>query len=82
MQAHQLPVAPYGQVASHLVVAPIQDVFDLLVALFQLVEMYGGRFPKAVSVFEAGIGDALTYLRYPGSPHTQDTHDEHAGAAL
>ncbi|HET7272142.1 MAG TPA: transposase [Rubrobacter sp.] len=33
------------------------------------MELYGGRFPKAVSVFEAGIGDALTYLHYPGSHH-------------
>jgi putative transposase len=27
--------------------------------------------PKAVSVFEAGIGEALTYLRYPGSHHAR-----------
>jgi putative transposase len=37
----------------------------------EFVEMYGGRFPKAVSVFEAGIDDALTYLRYPGSHHAR-----------
>ena len=30
------------------------------------VELYGPRFPKAVFVFEAGIEDALSYLRYPG----------------
>ncbi len=35
----------------------------------EFVELYGGRFPKTVSVFEAGIGDALTYLSYPGSHH-------------
>ncbi len=28
-------------------------------------------YPKAVSVFEAGIEDALTYLRYPGSHHVR-----------
>jgi putative transposase len=28
-------------------------------------------YPKAVSVFEAGIEDALTYLRYPGSHHAR-----------
>jgi putative transposase len=33
------------------------------------VELYGKRFPKAVSVFEAGIWDALTYLSFPGSHH-------------
>lgn len=37
----------------------------------EFVELYGGRFPKAVSVFEAGIGDALTYLTYPGSHHAR-----------
>ncbi|CAA9462439.1 MAG: Transposase [uncultured Rubrobacteraceae bacterium] len=35
------------------------------------VELYGRRFPKAVSVFEAGISDALTYLLYPGSHHAR-----------
>jgi putative transposase len=29
------------------------------------VGFYGKRFPKAVSVFEAGIEDALSYRRYP-----------------
>ena len=33
----------------------------------EFVEFYGKRFPKAVSVFESGISDALTYLSYPGS---------------
>ena len=37
----------------------------------EFVGLYGKRFPKAVSVFEAGIGDALTYLRYPGSHHAR-----------
>ena len=27
----------------------------------EFIELYRKRFPKAVSVFEAGIGDALTY---------------------
>jgi len=35
----------------------------------EFVEVYGKRFPKAVAVFEAGIGDALSYLGYPGSHH-------------
>jgi putative transposase len=37
----------------------------------EFVELYGKRFPKAVSVFEAGIGDALTYLSFPGSHHAK-----------
>jgi putative transposase len=36
----------------------------------EFVELYSKRFPKAVAVFEAGIGDALTYLHYPGEATT------------
>jgi len=35
------------------------------------VKLYGKRFPKAITAFEAGIGDALTYLHYPGSHHAR-----------
>ena len=37
----------------------------------EFVSAYGKSYPKAVSVFEAGIGEALTYLRYPGSHHAR-----------
>jgi putative transposase len=37
----------------------------------EFIELYGKRFPKAVSVFETGIGDALTYLNYPGNHHAK-----------
>jgi putative transposase len=37
----------------------------------EFVELYGKRFQKAVSIFEAGIEDALTYLTYPGSHHAR-----------
>src|SRR5215213_1810055 len=37
----------------------------------EFVELYGKRFPKAVSVFEAGIGEALTHLSFPGSHHAR-----------
>jgi putative transposase len=37
----------------------------------EFVELYSERFPKAVAVFEAGIGDALTYLSFPGSHHAK-----------
>ena len=47
----------------------------------EFVELYEKRYPKAISVFVAGIGDALTYLRYPGSHHA-DTHYERAGEAV
>ncbi|MBA3473424.1 MAG: IS256 family transposase [Rubrobacter sp.] len=34
-------------------------------------QLHGERFGKAVSLFEAGIRSALTYLRYPGSHHAR-----------
>ena len=37
----------------------------------EFVELYGKRLPKAVAVFEAGIGDALTYLSFPGNHHAK-----------
>jgi transposase-like protein len=37
----------------------------------EFVEFYGKHFPKAVAVFEAGIGDALTYLSFPGIHHAK-----------
>ncbi len=35
------------------------------------MKLYAKRFPKAVSVLEAGIEDALTYLGHPGSHHAR-----------
>jgi transposase-like protein len=37
----------------------------------EFVSLYEKSYPKAVSVFEAGIRDALTYLSYPGSHHAR-----------
>ena len=37
----------------------------------EFVALYGKRFPKAVAVLEAGVGDALTYLSFPGSHHVR-----------
>jgi putative transposase len=37
----------------------------------EFVELHGKRFPKAISVFEAGIEDALSYLSFPGSHHAR-----------
>jgi putative transposase len=67
-------------VLAHVPTSSMAEVAQDLKALFKVrrertaqalaeefVELYGKRFPKAVSVFEAGIGDALTYLSYPGS---------------
>src|SRR5215212_7180609 len=37
----------------------------------EFILLHGKNFPKAVSIFEAGMEDALTYLRYPGSHHAR-----------
>ncbi len=71
-------------VLSHVPASSMGEVAEDLKAIFKVrrektaralaeefVELYGGRFPKAVAVFEAGIGDALNYLRYPGSHHSR-----------
>src|SRR5215207_6668623 len=74
-------------VLSHVPTSEMSEVAEDLKAVFKVrrqktakvlaeefVELYGGRFPKAVTVFEAGIDDALSYLSYlsyPGSHHTK-----------
>ena len=71
-------------VLSHVPASAMGEVAEDIKAIFKVrrektahalseefVELYGGRFPKAVSVFEAGVSDALTYLRYPGSHHAR-----------
>src|SRR5215210_1317114 len=37
----------------------------------EFVSLYEKRYPKAVSVFAAGVGDALPYLGYPRSHHSK-----------
>jgi putative transposase len=37
----------------------------------EFIELHRKDYPKAVSVFDAGIEEALTYLRYPGSHHAR-----------
>jgi putative transposase len=71
-------------VLSHVPASSMADVAEDLKAVFRVrrektaralaeefVELYKKSYPKAVSVFEAGIEDALTYLSYPGSHHAR-----------
>lgn len=71
-------------VLSHVPASEMSEVAEDLKAIFKVrrgktaralarefVGLYGTRFPKAVSVFEAGIEDTLTFLRYPGSHHAR-----------
>jgi putative transposase len=69
-------------VLSHVPASSTAEVAEDLKAIFKVrrqkialalaeefIELHGRRFPKAISVFEAGIGDALSYLSFPGSHH-------------
>ena len=71
-------------VLSHVPASAMGEVAEELKAIFKVrrektartlaeefVALYQKRFAKAISVFEAGIGHALTYLRYPGSHHAR-----------
>lgn len=71
-------------VLSHVPAKAMSEVSEDLRAIFKVrrektaralaeefIELHGKSFPKAVSVFEAGMEDALTYLRYPGSHHAR-----------
>jgi transposase-like protein len=71
-------------VLAHVPASSMAEVAEDLKAIFKVrrqktaralaeefVELYGGRFPKAVSVFEAGMSEALTYLGYPGIHHAR-----------
>ena len=71
-------------VLSHVPSFSVAEVAEDLKAIFKVrrhktaealaeefVSLYEKSYPKAVSVFEAGIEDALIYLRYPGSHHAR-----------
>jgi transposase-like protein len=71
-------------VLAHVPASAMSEVAEDLKAIFKVrrektakrlveefVEMYEKHYPKAVSVLEAGIGDSLTYLGYPGSHHAR-----------
>jgi putative transposase len=71
-------------VLSHVPASSMTEVTQDLKAIFKVrrektalalaeefVELYEKSYPKAVSVFKAGIEDALIYLSYPGSHHAR-----------
>ena len=71
-------------VLSHVPSSSVAEVAEDLKAIFKVrrqktaealaeefASLYHKSYPKAVSVFEAGIEDALTYLSYPGSHHAR-----------
>jgi putative transposase len=71
-------------VVAHVPASSMGEVAEDLKAIFKVrrektaralaeefVKLYGERFAKAISVFEAGIDEALIYLGYPGSHHAR-----------
>jgi putative transposase len=71
-------------VLAHVPTSEMSEVAEDLKAIFKVrrqktaralakefVKLYGSRFAKAISVFEAGIDDALSYLSFPGSHHAR-----------
>ena len=65
-----VPASEMSEVAAHLnAIFRVRRQKMARALAEEFVESYGGRFPKAVSVFESGIGDALTYLSFPGCHH-------------
>src|SRR3712207_329347 len=67
-----VPSSSMAEVAEDLkAIFKVRRAKTALALAEEFVELYGKRFPKAISVFEAGIGDALTYLSFPGSHHAK-----------
>jgi putative transposase len=71
-------------VLAHVPASEMSEVAEDLKAIFKVrrqktaralakefVKLYDSRFAKAISVFEAGIDDALSYLSFPGSHHAR-----------
>jgi putative transposase len=71
-------------VLSHVPASSMSEVAEDLKAIFKVrkektaqalvkefISLYQKSYPKAVSVFEMGIEDALSYLSFPGSHHAR-----------
>ena len=67
-----VPASAMGEVAEDLkAIFKVRREKTAKALVEEFVSLYEKRYPKAVSVFEAGVGGALTYLRYPGSHHAK-----------
>jgi len=67
-----VPTSSMSEVAEDLTaILKVRREKTALALAEEFMEFHGGRFPKAISVFEAGISEALTYLSYPGSHHAR-----------
>jgi len=67
-----VPASAMGEVAEDLkAIFKVRREKTAKALAEEFVGLYEKRYPKAIAVFEAGIGSALTYLRYPGSHHAR-----------
>lgn len=67
-----VPASATGEVAEDLkAIFKVRREKTAKALVEEFVSLYEKQYPKAVSVFEAGIGDTLRYLRYPGSHHVR-----------
>jgi putative transposase len=67
-----VPASAMGEVAEDLkAIFKVRREKTAKALVEEFIELYDKHYPKAVSVFEAGIGDTLTYLGYPGSHHAR-----------
>lgn len=67
-----VPTSAMGEVAEDLkAIFKVRREKTAKALAEEFVGLYQKRYPKAIAVFEAGIGSALTYLRYPGSHHAR-----------
>jgi transposase-like protein len=67
-----VPSTPMAEVAQYMkAIFKVRRAKTARALAAEFVELYSKRFPKAVSVFEGGIDDALTYLSFPGSHHAR-----------
>lgn len=67
-----VPASSMGEVAEDLkAIFKVRREKTARALAEEFVELYGERFPKAISVFETGIDEALIYLGYPGTHHAR-----------
>jgi putative transposase len=67
-----VPAKAMGEVAEDIkAIFKVRREKTAMALAEEFVELYERHYPKAISIFEAGIADALTYLRYPGSRHAR-----------
>ena len=77
-----VPTSSMGEVAEdRKAIFKVRRKKTALALAEEFAEVYRKRFPKVLSVCEAGKGDALTYFALSQLSPRENTLDEHAGYA-